>query len=103
MYSGWCPDQADAGRPGGQRRRLLSGFGTDRIYWGAQHFQWPLWIFRAVPAERLRYLVLLRDLGAVFQGEGLSYKPYPCGRPLHVAIDAALAARAQLQIERGED
>ena len=47
--------------------------------------------------------VLLRDLGAVFQGEGLSYKPYPCGRPLHAAIDAALAARAQLQIERGED
>src|SRR5438067_12072427 len=25
--------------------------------------------------------VLLRDLGAVFQGEGLSYKPYPRGRP----------------------
>src|SRR3954451_24212571 len=47
--------------------------------------------------------VLLRDLGAVSQGEGLSYKPYPCGRPLHAAIDAALAARAQLQIERGED
>jgi 2-methylcitrate dehydratase PrpD len=47
--------------------------------------------------------VLLRDLGAVFQGEGLSYKPYPCGRPLHAAIDAALAARAQLLIERGED
>ena len=36
-------------------------------------------------------------------GEALSYKPYPCGRPLHAAIDAALAARAQLQIERAED
>jgi 2-methylcitrate dehydratase PrpD len=47
--------------------------------------------------------VLLRDLGTVFQGEGLSYKPYPCGRPLHAAIDAALAARAQLQIERADD
>src|SRR3954463_11922689 len=47
--------------------------------------------------------VLLRDLGAVFQGEGLSYKPYPCGRPLHAAIDAALAARAALQVERAED
>jgi len=32
--------------------------------------------------------------------EALSYKPYPCGRPLHAAIDAALAARAQLEIER---
>src|SRR5205807_7534951 len=29
--------------------------------------------------------------------------PYPCGRPLHAAIDAALAARAQLQIAGGDD
>jgi 2-methylcitrate dehydratase PrpD len=43
---------------------------------------------------------LLRDLGTAFRGEALSYKPYPCGRPLHAAIDAALAARAQLQITR---
>jgi 2-methylcitrate dehydratase PrpD len=47
--------------------------------------------------------VLLRDLGTAFRGEMLSYKPYPCGRPLHAAIDAALAARAQLKIERPED
>jgi 2-methylcitrate dehydratase PrpD len=46
---------------------------------------------------------LLRDLGAAFRGEALSYKPYPCGRPLHAAIDAALAARAQLQIENAGD
>ena len=47
--------------------------------------------------------VLLRDLGTAFHGEALSYKPYPCGRPLHAAIDAALAARARLEIERPED
>jgi 2-methylcitrate dehydratase PrpD len=47
--------------------------------------------------------VLLRDLGTAFRGEALSYKPYPCGRPLHAAIDAALAARAQLQIRRPDD
>jgi 2-methylcitrate dehydratase PrpD len=47
--------------------------------------------------------VLLRDLGTAFHGEALSYKPYPCGRPLHAAIDAALAARAQLKIERPDD
>src|SRR5215471_768177 len=47
--------------------------------------------------------VLLRDLGAVFRGAALSYKPYPCGRPLHASIDAALAARAQLDIERPDD
>jgi 2-methylcitrate dehydratase PrpD len=47
--------------------------------------------------------VLLRDLGTAFRGEALSYKPYPCGRPLHAAIDAALAARTQLKIERPDD
>jgi 2-methylcitrate dehydratase PrpD len=47
--------------------------------------------------------LLLRDLGTAFRGEALSYKPYPCGRPLHAAIDAALAARARLQIERADD
>src|SRR5207249_1533883 len=38
--------------------------------------------------------VVLRDLGTAIRGEALSYKPYPCGRRLHAAIDAALAARA---------
>src|SRR5579883_577962 len=38
--------------------------------------------------------LLLEDLGSAFRGEDLSYKPYPCGRPLHAAIDAALACRA---------
>jgi 2-methylcitrate dehydratase PrpD len=46
---------------------------------------------------------LLRDLGTGFRGEALSYKPYPCGRPLHAAIDAALAARARLDIARPDD
>jgi 2-methylcitrate dehydratase PrpD len=39
--------------------------------------------------------LLLKDLGTAFRGDGLSFKPYPCGRPLHAAIDAALALRAQ--------
>jgi 2-methylcitrate dehydratase PrpD len=47
--------------------------------------------------------VLLRDLSTAFRGESLSYKPYPCGRPLHAAIDAALAARARLEIARPDD
>jgi 2-methylcitrate dehydratase PrpD len=47
--------------------------------------------------------LLLRDLGTVFHGEALSYKPYPCGRPLHAAIDAALAARAELGIVAADD
>src|SRR5205823_14854680 len=47
--------------------------------------------------------LLLRDLGTAFRGEALSYKPYPCGRPLHAAIDAALAARARLGIQRPDE
>jgi 2-methylcitrate dehydratase PrpD len=47
--------------------------------------------------------VLLRDLGTAFRAEALSYKPYPCGRPLHAAIDAALTARARLAIEQPDD
>src|SRR3954453_5492653 len=46
--------------------------------------------------------ILVRELGTAYRGEALSYKPYPCGRPLHAAIDSALAARAQLQIERAD-
>ena len=41
---------------------------------------------------------LLRNLGTAFSGEALAYKPYHCARPLHAAIDAALAARARLEI-----
>ncbi len=40
--------------------------------------------------------LLTKELGSAFRGEGLSFKPYPCGRPLHAAIDAALAARTAL-------
>jgi 2-methylcitrate dehydratase PrpD len=47
--------------------------------------------------------VLLLDLGTAFRGEALSYKPYPCGRPLHAAVDAALAARARLNVEQPDD
>ncbi len=47
--------------------------------------------------------LLLQDLGAVFRGDALSFKPYPCGRPLHAAIDAALAARALLGITGADD
>ena len=46
--------------------------------------------------------LLTRDLGSAFRGEGLSFKPYPCGRPLHAAIDAAIAARAALGVAGAE-
>jgi 2-methylcitrate dehydratase PrpD len=46
---------------------------------------------------------LLDGIGQKFHGEELSYKPYPCGRPLHASIDAALAARCQLGVTGPED
>jgi 2-methylcitrate dehydratase PrpD len=39
---------------------------------------------------------LLEDLGREFRGDQLSFKPYPCGRPQHAILDAAIAARNQL-------
>ncbi len=39
--------------------------------------------------------VLLADLGRRYEGASLSYKPYPCCRHDHTAIDAALEARAR--------
>ena len=47
--------------------------------------------------------LLTLDLGSAFRGEGLSFKPYPCGRPLHAAIDAAIAARAALGVAGPHD
>jgi len=47
--------------------------------------------------------LLVKDLGAAYRGEGLSFKPYPCGRPLHAAIDAALGARAALGITGADE
>ncbi|MGH7055783.1 MAG: MmgE/PrpD family protein [Stellaceae bacterium] len=40
-------------------------------------------------------------LGTSFRGEALSFKPYPCGRPLHAAVDAALALHRQLDLAPG--
>ena len=39
---------------------------------------------------------LLADLGQAWRGEMVSFKPYPCGRPMHAAIDAALALHAAI-------
>jgi 2-methylcitrate dehydratase PrpD len=39
---------------------------------------------------------LTADLGRAWRGDGLSFKPYPCGRPLHAAIDASIALHRRL-------
>ncbi|HST74547.1 MAG TPA: MmgE/PrpD family protein [Acetobacteraceae bacterium] len=42
-------------------------------------------------------------LGTAFRGDEVSFKPYPCGRPLHAALDAALAIRDELGIATAAD
>ncbi len=46
---------------------------------------------------------LTDKLGVAFRGDGLSFKPYPCGRPLHAALDAAIALRDELGVAEAED
>jgi 2-methylcitrate dehydratase PrpD len=44
---------------------------------------------------------LTADLGAAWRGDGVSFKPYPCGRPQHAAIDAAIALHQALGLADG--
>jgi 2-methylcitrate dehydratase PrpD len=46
---------------------------------------------------------LLEDLGRKFRGDELSFKPYACGRPQHAILDAAIAARNQLDLGTAVD
>ena len=46
---------------------------------------------------------LVEDLGKEFRGDLLSFKPYACGRPQHAILDAAIAARNQLDLGTAVD
>jgi 2-methylcitrate dehydratase PrpD len=39
---------------------------------------------------------LTAGLGQAWRGDEVSFKPYPCGRPLHAALDAAIAVHDAL-------
>jgi 2-methylcitrate dehydratase PrpD len=41
---------------------------------------------------------LTDGLGSVFRGDEVSFKPYPCGRPQHATLDAAIALHDQLDL-----
>ena len=56
-------------------------------------------LFRAYLRNQWDRAVLLDGLGKNFVLTGLSYKPYPCCRFNHTAIDAALHARRELGID----
>jgi 2-methylcitrate dehydratase PrpD len=44
---------------------------------------------------------LTDQLGTSFRGEAISFKPYPCGRPLHAVLDAAVALHGELALNGG--
>jgi 2-methylcitrate dehydratase PrpD len=46
---------------------------------------------------------LTAGLGTQFAGDQLSFKPYPCGRPQHAILDAAIAARNELGLTTAQD
>jgi 2-methylcitrate dehydratase PrpD len=63
--------------------------GAQNVFEGADGF------FRVYLQDRVDPQVVRSDLGVQFELTNLSYKPYPCCRDTHSAIDAALQARAE--------
>jgi 2-methylcitrate dehydratase PrpD len=64
--------------------------GAQGVFDGADGF------FRVYFSGRADSNSVRRDLGGRFELLNLSYKPYPCCRDTHAAIDAVLQARAEL-------
>ncbi|WP_084151084.1 MmgE/PrpD family protein [Azohydromonas australica] len=64
---------------------------------GAQHvFEGADGFFRVYLHDRVDAEVVRKDLGSRFELLNLSYKPYPCCRDTHAAIDTVLQLRAQV-------
>lgn len=65
--------------------------GAQGVFEGADGF------FRVYLHGRVNVDVVREDLGGRFELLNLSYKPYPCCRDTHAAVDAVLRARAKAQ------
>jgi 2-methylcitrate dehydratase PrpD len=65
--------------------------GAQAVFEGADGF------FRVYFQDRVDAEIVRADLGERFELLNLSYKPYPCCRDTHAAVDAVLAARAHTQ------
>ncbi|WP_439623170.1 MmgE/PrpD family protein [Shinella sp.] len=59
-------------------------------------------LFRAMVDRRIDHDALLAGLGQDFLISAAYFKPYPCCRHFHAAIDATLALRAEERLESGE-
>lgn len=66
--------------------------GTQNTFQGVDGF------YRVYLRDRYNPDVVTAELGSRFEQENLSFKPYPCMRPMHVPIDAALEARRKWQL-----
>lgn len=66
--------------------------GTQNTFQGVNGF------YRVYLRDRYNPEVVIAELGTRFEHENLSFKPYPCMRPLHVPIDTALEARQKWQL-----
>jgi 2-methylcitrate dehydratase PrpD len=65
---------------------------------GAQHvFEGADGFFRVYLHGRVDAEVVRKDLGKRFELLNLSYKPYPCCRDTHAAVDAVLVAREKVK------
>ena len=65
--------------------------GSQGVFDGADGF------FRVYFQDRVDGEVVRKDLGKRFELLNLSYKPYPCCRDTHAAIDAVLQLRSRVQ------
>ena len=65
--------------------------GAQNVFEGADGF------FRVYLHGRVDGDVVRKDLGRRFEFLNLSYKPYPCCRDVHSAVDAVLQVRAKAQ------
>jgi len=61
--------------------------GTQNTFQGIDGF------YRVYLRDRYNPDAITAELGTRFEHENLSFKPYPCMRPMHVPIDTALEAR----------
>jgi 2-methylcitrate dehydratase PrpD len=86
--------QAGHAASAGVQAALLAaeGFtGTDNTFAGRYGFLALYQPADVASSDRMTY-----RLGEVWEGDGLSLKPYPCFRPSHAAIDAAIALHGEL-------
>ncbi len=80
---------------------VLSAQLAGENFTGAQSvFTGRLGFFPMYQPEGYDLSAITDDLGTVFRGSELSFKPYPCGRPNHAALAAALALHQQLELAR---